>query len=193
MVSSTETIKAIAVASGYSTSAAGSASYAINLPATAPTFSPAAGAYTSAQAVTLGTPTHSAAIYYTTNGSTPTTSSPVYSGSVMVSSSETIKAIAVASGYSTSAAGSASYTINMTAANLPAATPTQTPTFSPDGGTYTRAETVRVSASRGALNANNQFRGVYRIHHGLLDRDDKGHCRDKRRFDQCGCFGQLHH
>ena len=72
----TETLEAIAVASGDSTSAVGSAAYTIT-----PTqrqrrrFSPAAGTYTSAQTVTISTTTPSATIYYTTNGTTPTTSS----------------------------------------------------------------------------------------------------------------------
>jgi hypothetical protein len=117
-VSSTETIKAIAVATGYTTSVVGSAAYTINLPAAAtPTFSPAGGSYTSAQSVTIGTTTPSATIYYTTNGSTPTTNSAVYAGAIAVSSTETINAIAVASGYSTSAVVSASFTIGQLAAS----------------------------------------------------------------------------
>jgi hypothetical protein len=139
-VSATETVKAIATASGYSTSAVGSAAYTINLPAAAtPTFSPAAGTYTSAQTVTISDSTSGATIYYTTNGSTPTTSSAVYSGPISVSTTETVKAIATASGYSTSAVGSAAYTINL---------PTvATPTFSPAAGTYTSAQTVTISDS----------------------------------------------
>jgi hypothetical protein len=116
-VSSTETVQAIAVASGYSTSVVASASYTISLPAAAPTLSPAGGTYTSAQSVTIGTTTPSATIYYTTNGSTPTTSSAVYLGPVTVSSTETVQAIAVASGYSTSAVASASFTIGQLAAS----------------------------------------------------------------------------
>ncbi len=76
-----------------------------------PTFSPAAGTYASAQSVTIADATPSATIYYTTNGTTPTTSSTVYGGAIAVSASETLQAIAVASGYTTSAVGSAAYTI----------------------------------------------------------------------------------
>ena len=113
-VSSSETIEAIATASGYLTSAVGTAAYAINLTtqAATPTFSPVAGTYTSAQSVTISDATSGATIHYTTNGTTPTTSSTVYSGPITVSTSETIEAIATASGYSTSAVGSTAYTIN---------------------------------------------------------------------------------
>ena len=50
-------------------------------------------------------------IYYTTNGAAPTTSSTLYSGPVTVSTSETLEAIASASGYSPGPAGTAIYTI----------------------------------------------------------------------------------
>jgi N-acetylneuraminic acid mutarotase len=115
-VSSTETIEALATAYGYSTSAVASALYTIvSPPAATPTISPAAGTYTSAQKVTISDATTGATIYYTTDGSTPTTSSSAYSSAIAVSSTETINAIAVASGYATSAVGSALYTINIPA------------------------------------------------------------------------------
>ena len=82
----------------------------VNVAAT-PTFSPAAGTYNSAQSVTISDATSGVTIYYTTNGTTPTTSSTVYSGPITVSSTETLEAIATASGYSTSAVASAIYTI----------------------------------------------------------------------------------
>jgi disulfide oxidoreductase YuzD len=79
--------------------------------ASAPTFSPAAGAYTSSQSVTLSDATPNATIYYTTNGSAPTTASAKYSAPVTVGATTTINAIAVASGYGNSAVTAATYTI----------------------------------------------------------------------------------
>src|SRR5208283_2376674 len=84
------------------------------IPQTAtPTFNPAAGTYTSAQSVTISDTTSGATIYYTTDGTTPTTDSPVYSSPIPVNSTETIEAIAAASGFSNSAVASATYTINL--------------------------------------------------------------------------------
>jgi sugar lactone lactonase YvrE len=118
-VSSSETIKAIA-ATGYTISGVATASYVINLPVTAaPTFSPAAGTYSSTQTVTISDATAGAIIYYTLNGSTPTASSSVYAGPITVSSTETIKAIATASGYETSTPTTATYTINIPANAVP--------------------------------------------------------------------------
>jgi hypothetical protein len=79
-----------------------------------PTFSPAAGTYTSPQRVTIADATTGAAIFYTTDGTAPTTSSTPYTGPITVSSSETIEAIAVASGCASSAVTSAKYVINPT-------------------------------------------------------------------------------
>ena len=77
----------------------------------APTFSPAGGSFTSAQDVTISTTTGGATIYYTTDGSTPTTSSNVYSSAIPVSTTTTIKAIAVMANYDNSSVASATYTI----------------------------------------------------------------------------------
>ncbi len=105
--------------------------------AATPVFSVAAGSYTSAQSVAITDSTSGAQIYYTTNGSTPTTSSTLYNASITVATSETIQAIAVASGYNTSAVASAAYSIGPTTA--------ATPTFSVPAGTYTTAQAVTIS------------------------------------------------
>jgi Chitobiase/beta-hexosaminidase C-terminal domain len=76
-----------------------------------PTFSPAAGTYTSAQSVTLSDSTSGATIYYTTNGTTATTSSTQYTGPIPISASETIEAIAADTGDTNSGVASAPYTI----------------------------------------------------------------------------------
>jgi hypothetical protein len=65
-----------------------------------PTFSVAPGTYTSAQAVGISDTTPGSVIYYTTDGSTPTTNSTPYSTPITVSATETIQAVAIASGYS---------------------------------------------------------------------------------------------
>ena len=80
--------------------------------AATPTYLPAAGAYTTNQAVTISDTTPGATIYYTTDGiTTPTINSTQYTSPVIVMASETIQAIAVASGYSNSAVASATYII----------------------------------------------------------------------------------
>jgi hypothetical protein len=97
-------------------------------PTVTPTFSPAAGTYISAQSVTISDSTSGATIYYTADGSTPTTSSATYNGPITVSSSETIHAIATASGFTTSVVGSAAYmivtplSITTTASQIPGGT-----------------------------------------------------------------------
>ena len=76
-----------------------------------PTFSLATGTYSGPQTVTISDVTSGSTIYYTTDGTTPTTASAQYSGSITVSSSETIEAIATAAGDAQSAVATATYTI----------------------------------------------------------------------------------
>jgi hypothetical protein len=110
-VASTTTIQAIAAVAGDTTSTVGVFAYTISLPAAAtPTFSPAPGAYSTAQTVTISDTTAGATIYYTTDGTTPTTSSTVYSAPFQISEPTTVEAIATANDYSTSAVASATYT-----------------------------------------------------------------------------------
>jgi hypothetical protein len=79
--------------------------------AATPSFSPASGTYTSPVTVTMSDSTPGATIYYTTDGSTPTTASTVYTGPILVITTTTIKAIAVAPGWSQSPVASATYSI----------------------------------------------------------------------------------
>lgn len=106
-----------------------------------PTFSPVAGTYNNNQTVTVSCTDHALggfAMYYTTDGSTPTTGSTSISngGTISVTASETIKVLAVATGYANSNIASATYTLVVA-----------TPTFSPDGGLYMSAQTVTISSA----------------------------------------------
>ena len=143
-VSSTVTLKAIAYESGYTDSSVASGTYTIQPVVATPTFSPAAGTYSTTQTVTISTATSGASIRYTTDGSTPTeTAGTLYTGAITVSSTTTVKALAYKSGYSDSSVASATYTI------LPVAA---TPTFNPSAGTYGTTQTVTISTTTsGAL------------------------------------------
>jgi type VI protein secretion system component VasF len=79
--------------------------------------------------------TPSATVYYTTNGTTPTTNSTKYTGPIKVAMTQTLEAIAVETGYSSSTVATAKYT-------LVAATPT----FSPARGTFNAPQTVAISS-----------------------------------------------
>ena len=138
-VATTQTIKAIAAAPGYANSGVASAAYIIAVPA--PTFLPRGGTYTSAQSVSLTDTMAKAAIYYTTDGTTPTTASRLYSGPISVSFTQTLKAMAVATGYANSAVNTAAYTFAALA-----------PVFTPKAGTFTSAQSVTMTdATPGAV------------------------------------------
>jgi N-acetyl-beta-hexosaminidase len=139
-VTTTETIRAIAVATGHLNSNISSATYTRITQAVMPTFNPAPGTYASAQQVTISTTTPNATIYYTTDGSTPTTASTKYTGPVAISTTETLKAIATASNLTNSAVASGLYTIQTgpTAA---------TPTFTPAPGSYANGQQVTISTA----------------------------------------------
>jgi hypothetical protein len=63
----------------------------------APSFSPKPGTYTgTAPTVTITDATKGAMIYYTTDGSTPTKTSQLYSAPIALSSTTTLKAMAIA-------------------------------------------------------------------------------------------------
>lgn len=139
-VSVTTTINAIATESGFTDSSLGSATYTINGALASPTFSPAAGTYTTAQSVTISGPA-GATLCYTTDGSSPNangagtcTHGTTYSTPVSVAVTLTLKAIASQSGWNDSSIASGSYTIAVA-----------TPAFSPAPGAYGPAQSVTLS------------------------------------------------
>ncbi len=101
-----------------------------------PTFTPAAGTYTSVQSVTISSATTGAVIYYTTDGTTPSTSSTVYASAISVGATETIQAIAVAPGYTNSTVTSAAYTVNIVPSFTIAVNPTALTVTTGTPGTF---------------------------------------------------------
>jgi N-acetylneuraminic acid mutarotase len=136
-VSATETIQAIAVATNYLNSAVATAAYTITPPAAAPVFSVAAGTYTATQTVTISDTTPGATIYYTTDGTQPAATSSVYSGPIVVSSSETLEAMATASGYTQSAVAAAAYVVNISTNPVPVISSISPATASAGGTAFT--------------------------------------------------------
>ena len=100
-----------------------------------PTFSVAAGTYNATQKVSLYCPTDGATIYYTTDGTKPSTSSTKYTGQITVSTTTTIKALAV-NGEKSSLVATAKYVINQ---------PPSAPTFSLRAGTYNSPQSVEIT------------------------------------------------
>jgi hypothetical protein len=147
-VAVSETLNAIAVDSGDTNSAVASATYTITLPGAAatPTLSPA-GTFTTPQSVSISDATTGAAIYYTTDGSAPTASSNLYIGPIVVSQTETVNAIAVASGFSNSAVATALYTIDLPASAFQNIVMTQSTSYGALGSGGSQAGSVPDGAS----------------------------------------------
>lgn len=122
--------------------------YAVLSPATAPTFSPAAGKYSAAQSVTIASASSGATICYSTEGPPSTNGiggcerGTLYAGPVNVASGETLFATAGGPGWADSPIGTAAYQIGSTASQ---------PVFSAPGGTYQGNQTVYLSAAQGAV------------------------------------------
>ena len=102
-IAATSTHKASAATSSTQTSP--------KLTVATPTFTPnGASSFTGTQSVTISCATADAKIYYTTDGTTPTTSSTLYTTALSLTSTTTVKAIAVKDGMNNSAVATATFT-----------------------------------------------------------------------------------
>jgi hypothetical protein len=112
-MTTTTTLNAMAEGPGLLQSPVASATFTLATQVASPTFTPAPGAYTAVQSVVISTTTPNATIYYTLDGTAPTTASAMYTGPLSVGVTETLSAIAVASGWSNSPVASGLYTIDL--------------------------------------------------------------------------------
>lgn len=106
-----QTVRAMAVAVGLSNSVISTASYTITnplLPAATPVITPGTGSFSGSVQVSISSLTPGSIVYFTTNGNlprldVPNTFTQLYSGPFTISNSATIRAIALAPGFSESA------------------------------------------------------------------------------------------
>jgi AraC-like DNA-binding protein len=138
----TDTVKFIAIASGYQSSAVVTTSFTIGVATViaTPTITIAGSAangttHTGDKTVSFASTTAGVTFYYTTNGTTPTISSSSGS-SFTTSGSATVKVLAVKANYTNSAVASATYTITV-----------PTPSFSAGTGLYTGDQSITLSDS----------------------------------------------
>lgn len=134
----TTTVKAIAVKTGLENSIISQKTFTKTEVVATPTFSPAAGTYTTVQTITIASTTTGATIKYTTDGSTPSkTNGATYSAPVSIAASTELRAIAYKDGMMDSGIKYGAYTISGTVAD---------PIFNIADGTYSVAQTVTISS-----------------------------------------------
>ena len=142
-ISSTTLIKAIAIKSDSIDSDISSATFEISLPAAKtakPVFFPAEDTFNETTEIKILCATEGAAIYYTQNGELPSISSQKYEKPLLISSSVTIKAIAVKESMRDSDIASASYTINISGPQVRVSKPS----FSPGPNTFISTCEVKI-------------------------------------------------
>ncbi len=156
-LSASATVEAIAISSGYSSSSIAVENYTVQQSAATPTFSEGTGTYSGTQSITLSDTTSGAVICYAINA-VPTTSSTKYTAGmpIMVSSNETVEAMAVATGYTQSAVASATYTITSSSATINYASFTSSSGLTLNGAVITSANRLRLTDG-GANEARSAF------------------------------------
>ena len=110
VLTASATIKAIAVKDGYVSSEVAEATYEKMDTVAKPEFTPGSEEFVQAVTVEISCLTAGAGIYYTLDGSAPTVNSQRYDAPIEITSTTTIKAIAVKDGYVNSEVNEATYT-----------------------------------------------------------------------------------
>jgi alpha-tubulin suppressor-like RCC1 family protein len=136
-VQQSQTLKVSGWKTGHTTSVVVARTY--ELKAVTPAMTPGAGAYGSSQSISISTTTSGATVRYTTDGTEPTSSSSAYSSAITVNDTQTVKAKAFKTGWTTSDSGHASYSISAGTVATPAITPT--------GGAHTSPPLVAITTT----------------------------------------------
>ncbi len=126
------TLKARAFKTGMADSVVASEVYTLN--AALPTFNPLQGTYNTNQNVTISSASPGVTIRYTTDGTNPTETSPIYSAPVPVTQTQTLKAAAYRTGWTTSNVAASPYVMKVATATL-----------SPTGGSFSGSQNVTVT------------------------------------------------
>ena len=143
------TLKAKGFKTGWTDSDTGTGTYTFNYGTlAAPALSPGTGTYTSSVDVTMTGPA-GATLRYTTNGSTPTSGSTIYTGPISLVATTTLKARAFHPDWTASATTTETYTVKVA-----------TPTFSPDGGSYSASQTITISTATAGATINYTLNGL---------------------------------
>jgi alpha-tubulin suppressor-like RCC1 family protein len=138
-VGSTMTLKAKAFRSGWSDSNSGAGSFWITEgTAATPTFSPAAGTFTTGTWVVVATTTAGATIRYTLDGTEPTSQSAVYGWPLLIASTSTLKAKAFKPGFTASSTATGAYALDASGS-------VATPLIAPAGGWFASGPAATVS------------------------------------------------
>ncbi len=138
-LASSAQLRVIAMKSGVPNSDIASASFTIQPKVAMPIVTPNPGTYASAQTLSFISPTSGASLCVTVDGSTPVKNVNCVPGSITVSAaSTTVKAIAYKTGMLDSDVLVAQYQIQCCAAS---------PSISPNGGTFSSAQTVSLSSA----------------------------------------------
>jgi hypothetical protein len=139
-ISSNTTLKAAAIKNG-ALSSISTAIFSFSEKASNPLITPAGGNYTTAQNITISNVTPGAIIKYTTDGTAPSlTNGMTYSASIMITSSTTLKAIAIKTGMANSDVVAENYIITQGETLAP-------PSFNPAGGNFTAPVSVTMTTT----------------------------------------------
>ncbi len=148
-ISSSATLKVVGFKSSTPDSAVASAAFTIqsSTVVSTPVISPAGGSFVGSVQVSLSTATSGATIRYTQDGTTPTASSTAYTTPFTLTSSKTVKAIAIKSGMTNSGVASADFTVTPAGGSSITAPGANTSARSLNGWTVSGTEIYASSAN----------------------------------------------